>query len=180
MIDDKENTPEGVADADAQDQPMEIGIQTDPVPFVICPGCAVEIDTEGIPSFTEIACPHCAARLTVPAQLGNFRLLSVIGAGGMGAVFLAQDDTLNRRVAIKVMLGSLGADPAVLETFRREAQSAARPARRGTSGGCASRCSSPRARCSSASRKCFRNGSTTRPCRYGSALHRFWRCSPGW
>ncbi len=120
MTDDKANASQ------EQAQLIEVGIQTDAVTMMVCPGCGVEIDTEGIPSFTEIACPHCKTRQTVSAKLGNFRLLSVIGAGGMGAVFMAQDDTLNRRVAIKVMLRSIGSDPKVLETFRREAQSAAR------------------------------------------------------
>ena len=105
---------------------LEIGIQTDPVAKINCNGCGLEIDTTGIPSFSEIECPACKERQTVPAMLGNFRLLSVIGAGGMGAVFLAKDDRLNRKVAVKVMLSSIGSDPTILATFRKEAQAAAR------------------------------------------------------
>lgn len=120
MTDDKAETK------DAQGETIEIGVLTDPVEEMDCPGCGVKIDTRGIASFTEIACPQCKTRQTVPAKLGNFRLLNVLGAGGMGAVFLAQDDTLKRRVAVKVMLGSIGEDPEVLAVFRKEAQSAAR------------------------------------------------------
>ncbi len=112
--------------AEEQDEIVEIGIQTDPVFEVQCPGCGAEIDTQGITSFTEIACPNCKTRQTVPAMLGNFRLLRVLGTGGMGAVFLAQDDTLKRRVAIKVMLSSIGANPELVATYRKEAQAAAR------------------------------------------------------
>jgi len=120
MTDDKADQLE------AQDEIVEIGIQTDPVFEVTCPGCGAAIDTHGITSFAEIACPNCRTRQTVPAMLGNFRLLRVLGSGGMGAVFLAQDDTLKRRVAIKVMLSSIGKNPELVATYRKEAQAAAR------------------------------------------------------
>src|SRR5688572_2454791 len=43
-----------------------------------------------------------AAQLALGAQLGPFRIERLIGAGGMGEVYLAVDTRLNRRVAIKV------------------------------------------------------------------------------
>ena len=44
----------------------------------------------------------------------------------MGGVYLARDKMLDRRVGLKVMLKSLGADPKFVERFQREAQAAAR------------------------------------------------------
>lgn len=58
-------------------------------------------------------------------KLGAFLLLERMGAGGMGAVYLAMDTALHRKVAIKVMKASLGEDPRLVENFLREARAAA-------------------------------------------------------
>jgi serine/threonine protein kinase len=57
---------------------------------------------------------------------GRYRLLSLIGEGGMGKVYRAHDTTIDRDVAIKLLPPDLGADPAYRERFRREAHTAAR------------------------------------------------------
>lgn len=48
-----------------------------------------------------------------------------IGRGGMAEVFIAHDVLLNRRIALKVLFAEYATDPAFVERFRREAQSAA-------------------------------------------------------
>jgi serine/threonine protein kinase/WD40 repeat protein len=58
-------------------------------------------------------------------RLGPYRVLSVLGAGGMGVVFLAEDPTLKRKVALKVMLPTLAASASGRQRFLREAQTAA-------------------------------------------------------
>jgi serine/threonine protein kinase len=60
-----------------------------------------------------------------PERLGAYRVEAPIGAGGMGKVYRALDEALNRPVALKVLLPSLAADPGFVARFRREAQSAA-------------------------------------------------------
>lgn len=101
-------------------------IQFDKVSQMECPSCHTQVNVEAIPAFSKAVCPGCGAELTVPGQLANFKLLTCLGAGGMGSVYKAHDETLDRIVAIKVMLKTLGADPKFLESFRREAQAAAK------------------------------------------------------
>jgi hypothetical protein len=58
-------------------------------------------------------------------RLGSYRVLKVLGAGGMGVVFQAEDPKLNRLVALKAMLPALAASGANKERFLREARAAA-------------------------------------------------------
>lgn len=61
----------------------------------------------------------------MPVQLGQFLLIEQMGTGGMGAVYRAMDAALGRFVAIKVMKAEMGEDPALVESFLREARAAA-------------------------------------------------------
>jgi serine/threonine-protein kinase len=60
--------------------------------------------------------------LSAGSRLGPYEILALLGAGGMGEVYRARDTTLNRDVAIKVLLPSVANDPDRLARFRREAQ----------------------------------------------------------
>lgn len=57
--------------------------------------------------------------------LGDYRVVRVLGRGGMGIVLLAEDKNLRRQVAIKVMLPSLAASTTAVQRFLREAQASA-------------------------------------------------------
>ncbi len=61
----------------------------------------------------------------VGTMLGDFRLLREIGRGGMGVVFEAEQLSLQRRVAVKVLPRSAALDERLRERFRREAQAVA-------------------------------------------------------
>ena len=104
----------------------DVQVAVDPVDVFNCPSCNARLDMTGRKAFTLLACPSCANVLQVPGRFGGFLLLELLGVGGMGATYRARDESLNRNVAIKVMRRSLGENPAFLQTFRHEAQAAAR------------------------------------------------------
>ncbi|HVE93309.1 MAG TPA: PASTA domain-containing protein [Acidimicrobiales bacterium] len=56
---------------------------------------------------------------------GRYRLLAPVGTGASAHVYLAEDVTLRRRVAVKILQPALAADEAFLRRFRAEAQAAA-------------------------------------------------------
>ena len=61
-----------------------------------------------------------------PAQLGEFSIIREIGRGGMGVVYEAIQQSLGRRVALKVLPNKAIDDPTRLARFDREARAAAR------------------------------------------------------
>jgi serine/threonine protein kinase len=58
-------------------------------------------------------------------RLAEYRIVTVLGMGGMGVVFCAHDTTLDRRVAVKVIHPALAGDEEVRQRFLREARAAA-------------------------------------------------------
>jgi serine/threonine-protein kinase len=55
-------------------------------------------------------------------MIRDYRIISLLGSGGMGEVWLAEDDNIQRKLAIKVLNPSLAADPGLVERFRQEAR----------------------------------------------------------
>ena len=76
--------------------------------------------------FPTLGFPQEPADLPPPARIGEFQILSVLGKGGMGVVYEAQQHDPERRVALKVLRGGRLADEMQLRLFRREAQTLAR------------------------------------------------------
>src|SRR5260370_41834606 len=63
--------------------------------------------------------------LPAGSTLSHYRIVSKIGAGGMGEGYLAQDTKLNRTVALKILPAELAANEDRMRRFVQEAQSAA-------------------------------------------------------
>ena len=63
--------------------------------------------------------------LPAETQLGRYKIISLIGAGGMGEVYLAHDTALQRKVALKVLPPEVAANQDRMRRFKQEATSAA-------------------------------------------------------
>ena len=80
-----------------------------------CPTIAVE---KPLPTTVELPEP--------PARLDEYDLLSELGRGGMGRVYLARHRRMDRQVAIKMLMPDLVTNPAALKRFHREVTMAAK------------------------------------------------------
>lgn len=62
----------------------------------------------------------------VGQTLGHYRIIEKIGQGGMGVVYLARDERLDREVAVKVLPAGLLSEDSVRSRFRKEAMALAK------------------------------------------------------
>ena len=86
---------------------------------LFCPQCGGEIGA------AEPRAPHARLRERLAQALeGRYQVRDLLGAGGMGVVFLADDLRHQRRVAIKVLLPELAGDANLVARFAREARTA--------------------------------------------------------
>ena len=76
-------------------------------------------------AMSTVPSPHASgeqSRKLVEGSIGPFNILSLLGSGGMGDVYLAEDSRLGRRIALKLLNPSLSGDSHARQRFLREAR----------------------------------------------------------
>jgi serine/threonine protein kinase len=97
-----------------------------PLRMVMCAGCQTRNFIAGdLAPLETIPCTRCGYPVMMPMRLRQFELRSPIASGGMGTVYRAFDDMLQREVAVKLMKRELAEDKQALESFYREARACA-------------------------------------------------------
>jgi len=86
-----------------------------------CPSCDTQIDVTALEPYTKLKCLHCGEMVRVRRKFDHFVIIKQIGEGGMSRVFEAEDETLGRRVALKILNRQYSRNAERIEQFRREA-----------------------------------------------------------
>jgi serine/threonine protein kinase len=87
-----------------------------------CHACGTPMDVSAVAPFTNVECPQCAKHTRVKREFGPYTLTRRHAVGGMSMVFAAQDNTLNREVALKILSEEYSADERRIAAFEEEAR----------------------------------------------------------
>jgi serine/threonine protein kinase len=116
--------PSGVSSPSGffKDEPITAG-SANPSQNTSSWGRSPDLPAGPVPSLTDFLAPPQAPDEL--GRLGNYRILKILGHGGMGVVYEAEDTRLKRLVALKAMLPTLAASASAGKRFLREAEAMA-------------------------------------------------------
>jgi serine/threonine-protein kinase len=100
----------------------------------VCPSCQESIEWDDSSCERFVVCPHCGGQFESPnapmfqkgTQIGDYIIEKLLGVGGMGEVYLAEQQSMMRPVALKVLHSDLIEDQSYLERFYREVRTLAK------------------------------------------------------
>ncbi|WP_424312315.1 serine/threonine protein kinase [Haloferula sp.] len=87
-----------------------------------CHACGSPMDVSELEPFTNVECPGCSKHTRVKREFGPYTLLRRHAIGGMSMVFVAQDNTLEREVVLKILSEEYSADEKRIAAFEEEAR----------------------------------------------------------
>jgi serine/threonine protein kinase/tetratricopeptide (TPR) repeat protein len=99
-----------------------------PAGSVFCRKCATPLKTSGEPGFSVTRTIETRSQELTRGMVfaGRYEIIEVLGTGGMGRVYRAQDTKLNEEIALKLIKPEVAAEPSVVERFRNELKTARR------------------------------------------------------
>lgn len=80
------------------------------------------MNVEEVPPFSNVGCPVCGEQNRVKLKFGPYTLVRRHAVGGMSMVFVAEDPTLHREVALKILSEDFSADERRITAFEEEAR----------------------------------------------------------
>ena len=92
---------------------------------ITCNRCGQLVKIRSFEPLEFVLCPSCETRLLVPGDIDQFRVTGFLGEGAMGRVYEAEDRTLRRQVAIKVLRAAFASTPRMWQQLELEAKAAA-------------------------------------------------------
>ncbi len=98
-----------------EDFPLDIEVEN-------CGACGQVMDVSTLPPYTNVQCPSCSEHSHVKCQIGAYKIIKRQGVGGMSLVFAARDQTLGRKVAIKLLNEDYSRDAKRIVEFEKEAK----------------------------------------------------------
>ncbi|MEK7953877.1 serine/threonine protein kinase [Luteolibacter soli] len=87
-----------------------------------CHACGTSMDVSEVAPFSNVECPNCGKHTRVKREFGPYTLMKRHAIGGMSVVFMAQDNTLNREVIVKILNEEYGSDNKRIAAFEEEAR----------------------------------------------------------